>query len=62
MIVKTTVQRGHIDNKKGWNFSVYFRKEYAGIISALFKTKKEAEAELQRYIDTGEFVTYGSAE
>lgn len=63
MITKTEVHKGFIGNKKGWAFSVYFdNREYPNIISALFRTKRETKSELERYIETGEFVTYGSAE
>ena len=63
MITKTTVHKGFIGNKNGYAFSVYFNNaKYPGIISALFKTKKEAEKELEIYLKTGEFKTYGSAE
>ena len=61
-IVKTTIHRASVGNKKGWAFGVYYNPRYAGILSALFKTKKKAETELARYIATGKFVTYGDAE
>ncbi len=61
-IIKTTVHRAHVGNKKGWAFSVYYRPEYAGILSALFTTKKKAESELARFTKTGKLVTYGDAE
>lgn len=63
MITKTNVDRARLDNKKGWAFSVYWdNREYPNLISALYKTKKETEAQLKRYLETGEFDTYGSAE
>jgi len=61
-ITKTEVHKGSVGEKRGWAFSVYFGREYPNLISALFKTKKEAELELERYKKTGKFVTYGSAE
>ena len=62
MITKTEVHRGFVGSKKGWAFSVYFGREYPNLISALFKTKREATSELNRYIETGEYACYGSAE
>jgi len=63
MITKTEVHRGFIGNKKGWAFSVYFNNaNYPNLISALFKTKRETKSELERYLGTGEYKTYGSAE
>jgi len=63
MITKTEVARGTLGAKKGWNFSVYFaRRKYPNLISALYKTKGETQAQLKRYLETGEFDTYGSAE
>jgi len=62
MISKTEVRPGGIGDKSGWCFDVYFGRDYPGLISALFKTKREAQNELCRYIKTGEYVTYGSAE
>lgn len=63
MITKTTIQRGFIESKKGWCFSVYFDdRPYPNLISALYKTKKETKQQLERYINTGEYNWYGSAE
>ena len=63
MITKTTIHKGFVGNKKGWAFSVYFdNREYPNIISALFKTKRETQKELEIYLSTGKFKTYGSAE
>lgn len=57
MKTNTTVRKGNIENKKGWCFVVG-----NNFVSALFKTRKEARAELDRYLDTGKFTWYGSAE
>jgi len=63
MITKTEVARGTLGDKKGWNFAVYWdKRKYPNLISALYKTKKETQAQLKRYLETGEFDTYGSAE
>jgi hypothetical protein len=62
-VTKTEVHRGSIGNKKGWAFSVYFgNRPYPNIISALYKTKKEAVSKLHAYFRTGKLDTYGSAE
>ncbi len=57
MTEKTRVRKGRIGDKEGWCFSVG-----QNFVSALFKTRKEAKAELERYLKTGDFVIYGSAE
>lgn len=63
MITKSYVRKGALGNKKGWTFVVYYdNRSFPNIISALFKTKKEAKSELERYINTGDMVFYGSAE
>lgn len=63
MITKTTIHKGNIKNKKGWAFSVYFdNRPYPNIISALYKTKKEIKKQLDRYLNTGKFDLYGTAE
>ena len=63
MITKKDIHKGFVGNKRGWVFSIYFNDSNSPQIqSALFKTKQEAQAELQRYIDTGKFAAYGSAE
>ena len=63
MITKAEVEKGSLGNKKGWNFSVYFNnRPYPNFISALFKTKREAEKDLKMYKETGDFRLYGSAE
>lgn len=63
MITKTTTHRGSVGNKQGWAFSIYFdNRPYPNLISALYKTKKEIKEQLQRYLDTGEYNTYGTAE
>jgi len=54
---KIEVRKGSVGNKKGWCFSVGHN-----FVSALFKTRKEAKSELVRYLKTGDFVWYGSAE
>ena len=63
MITKTDVARGTLGDKKGWNFSVYWdERGYPNLISGLYKTEKEAQAQLKRYIETGDFDFCGSAE
>lgn len=62
-VTKTEVHPGSVGSKKGWAFSVYFGgRNYPNLISALYKTKVETQKELDRYLETGEFDTYGSAE
>lgn len=63
MITKTNVARARLGDKRGWAFSVYWdKRNYPNLISALYKTEKETQAQLKRYIETGKFDTYGSAE
>ena len=68
MITKTTIEKGSLFYEggkvaKGWCFSVYFNgKKYPNIISALYKTKKEIKEQLSRYIKTGKYDLYGTAE
>lgn len=63
MITKTDIDKARLGNKKGWAFSVYWdKRKYPNFISALYKTEKETQAQLKRYIETGKFDTYGSAE
>ena len=63
MITKTSISKGNVGNKKGWCFSIYFdNRGYPNFISALYKTKKEIKCQLDRYLNTGEFDFYGSAE
>jgi hypothetical protein len=63
MITKTTIQKSSVGNKKGWSFSVYYNDRlYPNLISALYKTKKEIKQQLERYITTGKYDFYGSAE
>ena len=60
---RTEVHKAHVGNKKGWSWSAYFDgRDYPGIQAALFNTKHEAEADLKRYLTTGKFATWGSAE
>ena len=47
----------------GWSFSVYYGgATYASFTSASYKLKKEIEQQLKRFIDTGKFDWYGTAE
>ena len=63
MITKEEVHKSNVGEKLGWAFSVYFNgRPYPNLISALYKTKREAAEQLERYKKTGEFDTYGSAE
>jgi len=63
MITKTDIHKGNVGNKKGWAFSIYFDdRPYPNLISALYKTKKEIKKQLVRYLSTGEYDFYGSAE
>lgn len=59
--IKTEVKHGSLGNKKGWHFLVYY-SAIPGIVSALYKTKKEAQAKLNLYLTTGKWDAYGSAE
>ncbi len=63
MITNTTIHKGFIGDVEGWAFSVYYNgKSFANLISALYKTKREATAKRDHYIKTGKYDTYGSAE
>ena len=63
MITKTEVYKSNIGNKKGWVFSVYWdNRPYPNFASALYNTKREIQLQLDRYINTGKFDLYGSAE
>jgi hypothetical protein len=60
---RTEVHEATVGDKEGWAFSLYLKgRSYPQFVSALYKTKPEAEQQLQRYIQTGKFDTYGSAE
>ena len=62
-ITKTEINKSSVGNKKGWAFSVYFsNRPYPNFTSALYKTKKEIVIELDRYLETGDYDFYGSAE
>lgn len=63
MITNTTVHRSNVGNRRGWAFSVYFcNRPHPNVASALFTTKREAQSELKRYVETGRLAFYGSAE
>ena len=63
MITKTDIDKARLGNKRGWAFSVYFdNRSYPNLISALYKTKRETQFQLDRYIKTGKFDFYGTAE
>lgn len=63
MITKTEVTKGSLGNKKGWSFHVYWEnRPYPQIISGLYKTKRTATKQLERYLATKEFDFYGDAE
>lgn len=63
MITKTRIHKANVGTKKGWGFSVYFNNcEYPNLTSALYKTKKEIKEQLERYLTTGDYDWYGSAE
>ena len=62
-LTKTEITQGRIGFTEGWIFSAYFgNRKYPNLISALYKSKEEAQAQLKRYIATGKFDFYGSAE
>ena len=62
-ITKTEVRPGRIGDKTGFCFDVYWDdREYPNLISALFTTEERAAAERDRYLETGEYDTYGDAE
>jgi len=47
----------------GYHFNVYYGgKDTAGIVSASYKTEKEAEDKLETFIQTGKYDLYGTAE
>ncbi|MCK4636173.1 MAG: hypothetical protein KAT32_04910 [Candidatus Moranbacteria bacterium] len=62
MITKTEVYKSRVGEKRGWAFSVYYGRKYPNFASALYKTKKETEEQLERFKKTGEYDYYGSAE
>ena len=63
MITKTTIHKGWVGSKTGWAFSIYWDdRKYPNLCSALYKTKKEIKEQLQRFLKTGKYDTYGSAE
>ncbi len=63
IITRTDVHKSSVGSKKGWAFSIYWEnRDYPNFVSALYKTKKEANLNLNRYIKTGKFDYYGSAE
>ena len=51
------VKPSNVGSKNGWHFSN--KKNFS---SALYKTKKEAEIALDKYLKTDKFDTYGTAE
>lgn len=51
------VKRSSAGDKEGWHFVVG-----PNFTSALYKTKKEAEDKLDKYLETGKFDFYGTAE
>jgi hypothetical protein len=62
-ITKTAINKAYIGNRKGWAFSVYWNnRPYPNLKSALYKTKKETKEQLQRFLNTGKYDFYGSAE
>ena len=63
MITKTEIYKGFVGEKKGWAFSIYYNnRKYPNLKSAIYKTKKEIKQQLQRFLETGKYDTYGSAE
>lgn len=62
-ITKTEIFKSSVGDKKGWAFSVSFRKRpYPNLVSALFKTELGAKRKLSRYLKTGHIDFYGNAE
>jgi len=62
-VTKTEIDKGKVGNKRGWCFAVYFdNRPYPNLISALYKTKREIQEQLNRYLTTGDFSFYGTAE
>ena len=56
--VSYSVRRGSVGSRLGWCFEA----SNGLLISALYKTKLEAEDALEKYIKTDKFDWYGSAE
>jgi len=54
---KGEVRKCSIGNKRGWCFVVG-----TNFVSALYKTKGETKLKLNKYLTTGKFDWYGSAE
>ena len=62
-VTKTEVHKSSVGNKKGWAFSLYWKnRAFPNMISALYKTKREAAEKLDTYLKTDKFDWYGSAE
>lgn len=62
-ITKTEINKGTVGKKRGWCFVVYFdNRPIPNLISALYKTKLEITEQLNRYLTTGGFDFYGTAE
>ena len=63
MITKIEIHKANVGNKKGWGFSIYFdNRPYPNFTSAIYKTIKEIRQQLDKYLSTGEYDFYGSAE
>lgn len=63
MITSTNIGKATCGNKQGWAFSITWDdRPYPNFISALYRTRKEAQAQLRRYLDGNGFDYYGTAE
>lgn len=62
-ITKIVVRRSSCGSKHGWAFEIYWaNRPYPNFASALYKTKREAIKQLNRYLSGNGFDYWGSAE
>lgn len=66
-LVEVKIEKGSVyKNDKeipGWYFMVWYPPaSYAGVVSALYRLKREAQAALNDYLMAGHLDTYGTAE
>jgi len=56
--ISYSVRRGSVGSRRGW----CFESSNGLFISALYRSAVEAEDQMVRYVETGKFDWYGSAE
>lgn len=63
MITSTKIEKATCGDKQGWAFSITWDgRPYPNFISALYRTRKETQAQLERYLNGKGFDYYGTAE